>query len=91
MELLTVAEVASRLRVTRAAVYVLVRDGVLPTVRLGRRIRVARNVLAAFVEAGGAPLPCNRVVLECCAMSVCSGSKRPRQARELLLLQRGCP
>ena len=51
--MLTVDEVAAELRVTRGAVYALIRGGVLPAVRVGRRIRVARQVLANFIEAGG--------------------------------------
>ena len=54
---LTVDEVAAELRVTRGAVYALVRSGLLPAVHVGRRIRVAERVLANFIEAGGWPWP----------------------------------
>ena len=55
--MLTVDEVAERLRVTRGAVYALVRAGLLPAVRVGRRIRIAERVLANFIEAGGRSWP----------------------------------
>jgi excisionase family DNA binding protein len=55
--MLTAEEVAGELRVTRGAVYALVRSGLLPAVRVGRRIRVAREVLDNFVEAGGRGWP----------------------------------
>ena len=46
-------EVAVELRITRSGVYALVRSGLLPCVRVGRRIRIAEKELAAFVERGG--------------------------------------
>ena len=54
---LTVDEVAAELRVTRGAVYALVRSGLLPAVHVGRRIRIAEKVLANFIEAGGRGWP----------------------------------
>ena len=53
MGLLTVAEVAAELRITRSGVYALVRSGVLPGVRVGRRIRVPQPVLRNFIASGG--------------------------------------
>ena len=55
--MLTVDEVAAELKVSRAAVYALVRSGLLPAVRVGRRIRVAERVLANFIESGGRAWP----------------------------------
>ena len=52
-DMLTVDEVATQLRVTSGAVYGLVREGLLPCIRVGRRIRIAERVLANFIEAGG--------------------------------------
>ena len=49
-ELLTVAEVAERLRLGRATVYRLVSSGALKTVRIGRARRVAVHDLREFVE-----------------------------------------
>jgi len=44
--LLTVGEVAARLRVSRATVYRLVRLGTLPALRVSNSIRVPRDALA---------------------------------------------
>jgi len=51
--MLTVDETASRLRVSRGAVYLLVRSGVLASVRIGRAVRIPEKVLANFIAAGG--------------------------------------
>jgi excisionase family DNA binding protein len=51
--MLTVGEVSAQLRVSRGAVYALVRAGVLPATRVGRAWRVAEKALANFVEDGG--------------------------------------
>lgn len=42
---LTVAEVAAILRVNRGTVYEMVSRGDLPSVRVGRKIRIARSAL----------------------------------------------
>jgi excisionase family DNA binding protein len=55
--MLTVDEVSGELRVSKAAVYALVRSGLLPAVRVGRRVRIAERVLANFIEAGGRAWP----------------------------------
>ena len=44
--LLTIGEVAVRLRVSKATVYRLVRVGALPALRVSNSIRVPRNALA---------------------------------------------
>ena len=54
--LLTPDEVAALLRVRRARVYSLVRDGLLPAVRIGRQVRVDGAVLERWVAAGGCGL-----------------------------------
>jgi excisionase family DNA binding protein len=51
--LLTVREVAARLRVCTAVVYRLVSTGALPHVRVMSAIRVAEEDLDAFQRAGG--------------------------------------
>ena len=53
VELLTVPETAHILRVRRARVYQLVRDGVIPSIRLGRQIRVDRGALLGWLRDGG--------------------------------------
>jgi excisionase family DNA binding protein len=45
-QLLTVREVADRLRVSRATVYRLVQAGALPVLRVSNSIRVSENALA---------------------------------------------
>jgi excisionase family DNA binding protein len=51
--LLTVDEVAERMRLRPATVYRLIRDGILGCVYLGRVIRVRESVLEALIAAGG--------------------------------------
>ena len=54
--MLTVDEAATQLRVSRGAVYALVRNGVLPSVRIGRVVRIPDRCLTNFIEAGGVRL-----------------------------------
>ena len=54
--LLMVSEVATRLKVSDARVYELVRSGILPGVRIGRQVRVDPKKLDEFVRSGGAAL-----------------------------------
>lgn len=56
-EMLTPAEAAEYLRVSRGRLYDLVRQGLLPAVRLGRQIRIRRHDLREFCDAGGRALP----------------------------------
>jgi excisionase family DNA binding protein len=56
MVLLEIDEVARRLSVRRARAYELVRAGLLPSVRLGRQIRVSEEGLRKWVARGGCPL-----------------------------------
>ena len=52
------AEWAARtLAVNKARIYELVREGVLPCVRLGRQIRFDESTIRAWIEAGGRTLP----------------------------------
>ena len=57
MELLTVPEVAGQLRVSVPRAYQLVREGVVPAVRLGRQVRIDQEVLRAWIAQGGQGLP----------------------------------
>jgi excisionase family DNA binding protein len=50
-ELLTTAEVAARLKVTRQTVQRLIHDGKLVASRVGREWRVKRSELDAFLKA----------------------------------------
>jgi excisionase family DNA binding protein len=57
MTFLTVAEVASLMRVSKMTVYRLVHSGTLPAVRVGRSFRVPENAVhdylrSSFIEAG---------------------------------------
>ena len=54
--LLSQEEVSDLLGVTRAGFYRLVRGGFLPTVRLGRHIRVSPAALQQFIDSGGKAL-----------------------------------
>lgn len=50
-ELLTVPEAARRLSLGRATTYQLVRRGELPSVRVGRAVRVPARALEAWIAA----------------------------------------
>jgi excisionase family DNA binding protein len=50
---LRVAEVASVLRIGRNAAYALVASGDLPSIRVGRSVRVTRASLAIFLDPSG--------------------------------------
>ena len=57
VKFLTVAEVASAMRVSKMTVYRLVHAGELPAVQIGRSFRVPEQAVneylrAAFIEAG---------------------------------------
>ena len=51
--MLLAPEVAEILNVSVPRVYELIRAGVLPSVRLGRQVRVDRRKLQAFLDGGG--------------------------------------
>jgi len=55
--LLRVPHVAQTLDVSQARVYELIRQGLLPAVRLGRQVRVSEEALRRFIESGGQALP----------------------------------
>lgn len=48
---LTIAETARYLRISRAKVYQMATAGELPTVRMGRSVRVRRERLEAWLES----------------------------------------
>jgi excisionase family DNA binding protein len=50
LELLTITEVASALRVSKMTVYRLIKSGRLPGLRVGNSIRVYRDDLSAFLR-----------------------------------------
>ena len=54
---LTVVETARLLRIGRNKAYDLVRAGVIPSIRLGRSIRIPRDALLRWLDAGGADDP----------------------------------
>ena len=47
---LTIAEVASRMRVSKMTVYRLVHNGDLPAVRVGRSFRVTEDDVNAYLQ-----------------------------------------
>jgi excisionase family DNA binding protein len=55
--LLTIAEVAARLGITPARAYEACRRGLIPSVRIGRQVRVDPDALAKWIAAGGQALP----------------------------------
>jgi excisionase family DNA binding protein len=56
MRLLVISEVAELLRVPRARAYALARSGLIPSVRVGRQVRVPAEALRDWVAAGGQTL-----------------------------------
>jgi len=54
--LMTVPEVAKYLRVSNARVYELLREKILPGVKLGRQVRINPTDLQQFVNGGGMAL-----------------------------------
>lgn len=57
LHLLTVAEVASVLRVRRGRAYALLGSGLVPgLVRIGRQLRVDETALRAWIAGGGKSL-----------------------------------
>lgn len=56
-KLLTMGEVANILNVTPQRAYELARAGLLPTVKLGRQVRVDEARLSDWIQKGGAGLP----------------------------------
>lgn len=50
LRLLTVAEVADKVRLSRMSVYRLVNSGALPSLRIGRSYRVSQAALALFLQ-----------------------------------------
>jgi excisionase family DNA binding protein len=55
--LLTPADVAARLSISRSEVYVLVRKAELPALRIGNQIRIRPADLEAFLAAAARPRP----------------------------------
>jgi excisionase family DNA binding protein len=54
--LLTAQQVAVFLQVPKARVYELAREGLIPTVHLGRQLRVSASALDDWIADGGQPL-----------------------------------
>lgn len=55
--LITLADAARRLGVTYQRAAALAREETIPTVRLGRQIRVDPAALEEWIRSGGKPLP----------------------------------
>jgi len=54
---LKASEVAEILQISRARVYELAREGILPHTKLGRQIRFSKDQLEEFIKNGGKALP----------------------------------
>ena len=57
MRLLTITEVSKQLNVSRERVYDLVRLDLIPSVHLGRQLRISEEALRDWVNSGGRALP----------------------------------
>ena len=62
MKLIRIPEAAARLDVSVARAYELARTGTIPTVRLGRQLRVDPRKLDQWIDDGGARLGAMTVV-----------------------------
>ena len=56
IQLLTGDEVAKILRISRAYAYRLMQRGTIPTVRLGRSVRVSYESLSLFIRDNSLPI-----------------------------------
>lgn len=56
-QLMTISEAARVLSISESHCYSLAKAGVLPVVRVGRRVRVSRGALERFIADGGKDLP----------------------------------
>lgn len=56
MRLLTAKETAEILRVTLPRVYELAREGLIPSVHMGRQIRFHESKIVEWIEQGGKAL-----------------------------------
>jgi excisionase family DNA binding protein len=54
--MLNAKQVAQLLAIRRPQVYTLAREGIIPSVRVGRTIRFNRDHLLAWIDAGGTGL-----------------------------------
>lgn len=55
--LLSASEVAQILGVRKTRVYALLKSGIIPAVHVGRQVRVDKNTLDEWIDAGGQALP----------------------------------
>jgi len=55
--LLKVKEVAELFNISADRVYTLAREGIIPSVRLGRQLRFSTTALDKFIAEGGKSLP----------------------------------
>jgi excisionase family DNA binding protein len=56
-QLLTASELATRLRISPARLYELVRQGLVPVVRIGRQVRFDPAAVEAWIAGGGRSFP----------------------------------
>jgi excisionase family DNA binding protein len=59
MKLLIVPEVAEIIRTSPDQVYSLVRQGILPGMKIGRRVVISEDALQKWIEQGGQAWPGN--------------------------------
>jgi excisionase family DNA binding protein len=57
--LLTIPQTAALLNISRTHCWELVRRGELPSIRLGRAVRINRDYVEALVASAAAPCPSN--------------------------------
>ena len=56
-KLLKAKEVSEQWGISEERVFALAREGILPSVRLGRQVRFSPKALEEFIESGGQALP----------------------------------
>lgn len=57
MELLTTNQLAEHTGIPERRIYALVRDGLIPVVKLGRQVRFAKQAIEKWIADGGTALP----------------------------------
>ena len=55
VELLTVAEVATLMRLSKMTIYRLIDSGQLPAIRVGRSLRIPKTSVESFLRDAGQP------------------------------------
>ena len=81
IQLLKPKEVAERLNVSRSQAYVLIRDGLIPHLRLGRCVRVRQEDLEEFIESNMSGILSDPIKSKLAAGTASSKNEAPQSNR----------